>query len=185
MSAGRVGESEKVPMLQRFLQCRYSPSNELLPERDVISECISYLYVLCLLGLALLIHRPINHFRIAGSDTTSTLSSYFFWEISRRADIMKKLQAELDDAMTDSGTIPSLCVLQELLYLNAFIKEGSLLSGLPCITIFTLGLRLYSAAPSLLERVVHASTSKNGILDEIFDLMGYAVPLGTIVSTQA
>jgi hypothetical protein len=37
---------------------------------------------------------------------------------------MKKLQAELDDAMTDSGTVPSLSVLQELPYLNAFIKEG-------------------------------------------------------------
>jgi cytochrome P450 len=33
--------------------------------------------------------------------------------------------------------------------------------------------------------VVPASTSKNGISDEIFDLMGYAVPPGTIVSTQA
>lgn len=47
------------------------------------------------------------------------------------------------------------------------------------------GLRLYTAAPSLLERVVPASTSKNGASDEIFDLMGYGLPPGTIVSTQA
>lgn len=46
-----------------------------------------------------------------------------------------------------------------------------------------LGLRLYGAAPSLLERVV-PSTSPSG-LDDAFDLMGYAVPPGTIVSTQA
>ncbi len=48
-----------------------------------------------------------------------------------------------------------------------------------------LGLRLYGAAPSLLERVVPASTSKSGPSDEIFDLMGYALPPGTIVATQA
>ncbi|KAG5637814.1 hypothetical protein H0H81_003146 [Sphagnurus paluster] len=88
----------------------------------------------------------------------------------RRADIMKKLQAELDEVMTDAGVIPDLSVLQELPYLNAFIKEG---------------IRLYSAAPSTLERVVPASTSKNGAADEIFDLMGYGVPPGTIVATQA
>ena len=39
--------------------------------------------------------------------------------------------------------------------------------------------------PSLLERVVPESTSKNGSRDEIFDLMGYGLPPGTIVSTQA
>ena len=49
----------------------------------------------------------------------------------------------------------------------------------------SLGLRLYGAAPSLLERVFPASTSKNGPSDEIFDLMGYALPPGTIVATQA
>jgi cytochrome P450 len=48
-----------------------------------------------------------------------------------------------------------------------------------------LGLRLYGAAPSLLERVIPASTSKNGLPAESFDLMGYALPPGTIVSTQA
>ena len=47
------------------------------------------------------------------------------------------------------------------------------------------GLRLYSAAPSLLERVVPSSTSKNGVADEIFDMMGYGLPPGTIVGTQA
>lgn len=51
-------------------------------------------------------------------------------------------------------------------------------------TVWT-GLRLYSAAPSLLERVVPSSTSKNGVADEIFDMMGYGLPPGTIVGTQA
>ena len=47
-------------------------------------------------------------------------------------------------------------------------------------------MRIYGAAPSLLERVVpsRAGGSVSG-LDEDFDMMGYALPPGTIVSTQA
>jgi hypothetical protein len=37
---------------------------------------------------------------------------------------MKKLQAEIDDAMPDAQTIPDITILQRLPYLNAFIKEG-------------------------------------------------------------
>ncbi|KAJ6566574.1 cytochrome P450 [Mycena capillaripes] len=55
-------------------------------------------------------------------------------------------------------------------YLNAFIKKG---------------LRLYGAAPSLLEPLVPVSTSKNFAGADGFDLMGYVLPPGTIVSTQA
>ena len=47
-------------------------------------------------------------------------------------------------------------------------------------------MRIYGAAPSLLERVVpsRAGGSVSG-LDEDFDMMGYALPPGTVVSTQA
>ena len=62
--------------------------------------------------------------RIAGSDTTSTTLSYFFWELSRRPDVAKKLRAELDEAMVDPRVIPDLSVLSNLPYFNAFIKEG-------------------------------------------------------------
>ena len=62
--------------------------------------------------------------RMAGTDTTSTSITYLFWELSRRPDIMKKLQAELDEAMTDSRVLPDISVLQQLPYLNAFMKEG-------------------------------------------------------------
>lgn len=125
--------------------------------------------------------------------------SYFFWELSRRPDIMAKLQAELDHAMPDSRVIPDISVLQKLPYLNAFIKEGSFLSSfIPSHRPLTndrsintyIGLRIYSAAPSLLERVVPptTSTSKNGssssFNNEPFDLMGYVLPPNTIVATQ-
>ena len=61
---------------------------------------------------------------MAGTDTTSTTITYLFWELSRRPDIMKKLQAELDEAMTDSRVLPDISVLHQLPYLNAFMKEG-------------------------------------------------------------
>ena len=66
--------------------------------------------------------------RMAGTDTTSTSITYLFWELSRRPDIMKKLQAELDEAMTDSKVIPDISVLQKLPYLSAFVNEGESLS---------------------------------------------------------
>lgn len=50
--------------------------------------------------------------------------------------------------------------------------------------LIRVGLRLYTATPSDLERVVPSSVSKNGTLDESFDLMGYALPPGTVIATQ-
>ena len=61
----------------------------------------------------------IYFFRMAGTDTTSTMITYLFWEPSRHLDMMKKLQAELDEAMSDSRVI-----LHQLPYLNTFMKEG-------------------------------------------------------------
>lgn len=124
---------------------------------------------------------------MAGTDTTSTSISYLFWELSRRPDIMKRLQAELDEAIPDCKVLPDLAMLQQLPYLNAFMKEGQLYFK-PLNNHSNRqysGLRLYTAVPSLLERVVPESTSKNGSSDEIFDLLGYALPPGTIVATQA
>ncbi|KAF8839321.1 cytochrome P450 [Paxillus ammoniavirescens] len=148
-SMGKFGDSEKITLLQRLLQYQYSP-NQQMPDHDIISEMMGHM--------------------IAGSDTTSNSLSYFFWELSRRQDIMGKLYAELDQAMPDRCVIPDITILQKLPYLNAFIKEG---------------LRLYGAAPSDLERVVPSSIAKNGATNEPFDLMGYALPPGTIVATQS
>ncbi|KAJ6453562.1 cytochrome P450 [Mycena sanguinolenta] len=107
---------------------------------------------------------------VAGTDTTSISLSYFLWELTRRQDILRKLRDEIDAVMPDPEAIPDIKVLNGMEYLNAFIKEG---------------LRLYGAAPSLLERVVPVSTSKNFAGADGFDLMGYALPPGTIVATQS
>ncbi|KAJ7291563.1 cytochrome P450 [Mycena rebaudengoi] len=148
-SSFSIDDTEKSYLLPRLLSYIY-PNGEKMPEKDVISECMGHL--------------------VAGTDTTSISMSYFLWELTRRRDIMRKLQAEIDAAMPDPAAIPEIKVLNGMEYLNAFIKEG---------------LRLYGAAPSLLERVVPVSISKNGAGPEGFDLMGYALPPGTIVSTQA
>ncbi|KAJ7700501.1 cytochrome P450 [Mycena rosella] len=148
LNAGKVPDTEKSFMLPRLLAYKY-PNGETMPERDVISECMGHM--------------------VAGTDTTSISLSYFLWELTRRQDILRKLQQEIDAVMPDPSAIPDIKVLNSMEYLNAFIKEG---------------LRLYGAAPSLLERVVPVTLSKNGAGAD-FDLMGFALPPGTIVSTQA
>ncbi|KAJ7021163.1 cytochrome P450 [Mycena alexandri] len=142
-------DTEKSFLLPRLLAYKY-PSGETMPESDVISESMGHM--------------------VAGTDTTSISLAYFFFELTRRHDILRKLQNEIDAVMPDPSAIPDIKILNSMEYLNAFIKEG---------------LRLYGAAPSLLERVVPVSTSKNFAGAEGFDLMGYALPPGTIVSTQA
>ena len=66
----------------------------------------------------------IYFFRMASTDTTSTTITYLFWELSRCPDMMKKLQAELDKAMSDSRVLSNISILHQLPYLNAFMKEG-------------------------------------------------------------
>ncbi|KAF9804687.1 hypothetical protein IEO21_09276 [Rhodonia placenta] len=141
-------EKEKVSLLQRMLQYRVFTTHACMADQDIISEGMGHM--------------------VAGVDTSSTTLSYFLWELSRRGDVVRRLQQELDDAMPDPRVIPDISVLNKLTYLNAFVKEG---------------LRIYGAAPSLLERVVTSTTMSSD--DDNFDLMGYALPPGTIISTQA
>ena len=42
MNAGKIGESEKVPMLQRLLKHQYS-TTQPMPDHDIISECMGHL----------------------------------------------------------------------------------------------------------------------------------------------
>jgi len=42
MNAGKAGETEKLPMLERLLQYQYS-SSQSMPDHDIISECIGHL----------------------------------------------------------------------------------------------------------------------------------------------
>lgn len=174
-----------MPLMQRLLRHRLVSTGELVPDHHVISECMGHMYGLFCRWYGFKITHSM--FRIAGVDTSSTMLSYLFWELTRRSDIMVKLQAELDEAMADAKSIPDISVLNELPYLNAFLKEGAFNSGHPRRKIEpAVGLRVYGSAPAFLERVVPSRTSATvSKADEDFDLMGYALPPGTIVGTQA
>jgi cytochrome P450 len=78
--------------------------------------------------------------RIAGVDTSSTTLSYLFWELSRRSDILKRLQHELDLAMIEECAIPDITILQSLPYLNAFLKEGYTIPELLTISLLTTSI---------------------------------------------
>ncbi|KAF9237757.1 cytochrome P450 [Melanogaster broomeanus] len=143
----RLGDCEKIPLLQRLLQHKYSASQQI-PDHDIVSEVMGHMFVpLC-----------------KGSDTTSNSLSYFFWELSRRQDIMRRLQAELDKAVPDRHVIPDIVILQKLPYLNAFIKEVQ--------------------HPVTWSAWFPSSVDKSGAASEPFDLMGYVLPPGTVVATQ-
>jgi hypothetical protein len=69
----------------------------MMPDHDIISEAMGHMFVRYAGSLRSLTQSDmtwrLRHlFRIAGSDRGSTSLSYFFWDLSRRGDIMKKLQ---------------------------------------------------------------------------------------------
>jgi len=99
---------------------------------------------------------------IAGSETTATTATYILWELSRRPDIVKAVRQEIDQVMPDSRLPPDILVLQALPYFSALIKEG---------------LRIYTAASSLLPRVVPEKAD--------LTINGYYIPADTVIATQA
>jgi len=58
-------------------------------------------------------------------DTTATTISYILWALATNPESMRKLQAELDQAMEDPRRVLGIDVLTELPYLNAVINEGA------------------------------------------------------------
>ncbi|KAI1480623.1 putative cytochrome P450 [Daldinia eschscholtzii] len=93
----------------------------------------------------------------AGSDTTTNTLTYLIWTVCKRPEIKAKLLAELStlpDGFTDQD-------LRKLPYLENVIHES---------------LRLYSAAPSGLPRVVPQGGAT---------LAGHFIPGGYVVSAQA
>jgi hypothetical protein len=179
MVSGALEAPDRITLVQRLLRYYAELSSDSASDRDIISEHMGHL---CVSSISCSFITYCRCFcSIGACDTTSTTISYLCWELSRRADIAGKLQAELDAIIPDCKTFPDISTLQDLPYLSAFVKEGlRLLSihNLSCDGLFQ-GLRLYSAAPSLLERVVPDSSAKTAV-PEAFDLMGYALPPGTL-----
>ncbi|KAA1473502.1 cytochrome P450 [Dentipellis sp. KUC8613] len=156
MEAGRSAdqglalESEKACMIERLLAQSTAAAD---PKSGIV------------LSEEDVISETMGHL-IAGVDTSSVTLSYLCWEVSRRPDIVRHLRTELEQAVADAGLEPAgaldTSTLFKLPYLNAFVKEG---------------LRLYSAVPSLLERIVPPTQGP-------FTLLGHIIPEGTIIATQ-
>ncbi|PFH57844.1 hypothetical protein XA68_14482 [Ophiocordyceps unilateralis] len=94
---------------------------------------------------------------VAGSDTTANTLTYLTWSVCRRPDVRSKLVRELRGLPSDFDEAQ----LPTLPYLNHIVDET---------------LRLYSAAPSGLPRVVPPGGA---------ELAGYRLDAGTVVCAQA
>ncbi|KAI1007431.1 Benzoate 4-monooxygenase [Podosphaera aphanis] len=99
---------------------------------------------------------------VAGSDTTSnTMCAILFW-ILKTPDVLSKLRAELDDAISDDIIVPSFDSVKSLPYLNDVINET---------------LRIHSTSSIGLPREVPPGPGVT--------LFGQHFPAGTVLSVPA
>lgn len=122
MVSGASEQSDRVSLVHRLLRYYAEVSSDTASDRDIVSEHMGHLCVSCILWSSATYRRYFCS--IGACDTTSTTLSYLCWELSRRADIAGKLQAELDTVIHGCETFPDISVLQDLPYLAAFVKEG-------------------------------------------------------------
>ncbi|KAG7293498.1 hypothetical protein NEMBOFW57_003550 [Staphylotrichum longicolle] len=94
---------------------------------------------------------------VAGSDTTAVTLTYLVWAVLKKPQLRRDLEEEVA-GLSDELTFDEL---SRAPLLNSVIEET---------------LRLYGAAPGALPRTV----PPNGV-----DMLGYFLPGGTVVSTQA
>ncbi|XP_077285508.1 uncharacterized protein LOC143910785 [Arctopsyche grandis] len=62
-------------------------------------------------------------FFIGGFDTTSSVLTFFFYEVSRRPDIVKKLNEEIDELISQAGDTLMFADVQKLKYLDMCLSE--------------------------------------------------------------
>jgi cytochrome P450 len=61
---------------------------------------------------------------LAGQDTTAFVLTCITFELLSHPDMFKKVKAELEAALPDPNSIPSLAIVEKLPYLSAVITEG-------------------------------------------------------------
>ncbi|KAI0749995.1 cytochrome P450 [Daedaleopsis nitida] len=148
------------PLMLSMIRRAMSSHTEYLSDNDVVAECTSHL--------------------VGGMETSTTTLSFMLWKLSQRTDIVIKLRNELEKLGCSQRSIPHHADLMKRPYLNAFLNEGILITA----AVYSSGLRIYGGVSSLLERVVPHQTTCGKKLDEL-ELMGFLLPPGTIVGTQA
>jgi benzoate 4-monooxygenase len=140
LTAAEKGEVQRVDLLARLMEGR-DENGEKLGRAELTAEALTQL--------------------IAGSDTTSNTSCALLFHCLRNPHVVKKLQAELDEAIPD-GNVPRFEQVRHLKYLQMVINET---------------LRVHCTSSQGLPRLVPPG---DGI-----DVVGRHFPPGTVLSVPA
>ena len=98
-------EARRRDLLSFLFDATDVETGEHLPDEEIIAESISFI--------------------VGGSDTTSSTMTNFIDIVSRRVEVKRKLQAELDAAFPDitEDWVASDGIVEKLPYLNATLRE--------------------------------------------------------------
>ena len=140
LEAAGKGEIQRVDLLARLMEGKDENGNKL-GRSELTAEALTQL--------------------IAGSDTTSNTSCALLYHCLMHPEVVKKLQAELDEALP-SNDVPSYDQVKDLQYVNNVIQET---------------LRIHSTSSQGLPRLVPPGPG--------VDLAGHHFPQGTVLSVPA
>ncbi|KAF2460154.1 cytochrome P450 3A3 [Lineolata rhizophorae] len=147
LSGQQQGAQDRVDLLARLMEGR-DDKGETLGRAELTAEALTQL--------------------IAGSDTTSNTSCALLFHVLTRGDeVIGRLQAELDEALSDYGVdgkaVPDYSQVKDLPYLGAVINET---------------LRIHSTSSLGLPRMVPPTATNINILSHHF-------PPGTVLSVPS
>jgi len=140
LAAAERGEITRVDLLARLMEGK-DESGEKLGREELTAEALTQL--------------------IAGSDTTSNTSCALLYHCLMHPEVVKKLQAELDEALP-TDDVPMFAQVRDLKYLNMVIQET---------------LRIHSTSATGLPRVVPPGPG--------VDVAGHHFPQGVVLSVPA
>lgn len=134
-------DTDRVDLLARLMEGK-DETGEKLGREELTAEALTQL--------------------IAGSDTTSNTSCALLYHCLTQPHVIKKLQAELDQAIPDIDTVPNFSSVRDLPYLDAVIKET---------------MRIHSTSSLGLPRQIPPGPG--------ITLHGHHFPQGTVLSVPA
>ncbi|KAK4545768.1 hypothetical protein LTR36_002722 [Oleoguttula mirabilis] len=140
LAAAERGEIQRVDLLARLMQGKDENGNKM-GRSELTAEALTQL--------------------IAGSDTTSNTSCALLYHCLMHPEVVKKLQAELDQALP-SNDVPQFAQVKDLPYLDMVIQET---------------LRIHSTSSQGLPRVVPPGPG--------VEVAGHHFPQGVVLSVPA
>lgn len=135
-----AAETDRVDLLARLMEGKDENGNKL-GRQELTAEALTQL--------------------IAGSDTTSNTSCAILFHVLKHPKVLKKLQAELDEAVPTSQDVPVFEQVKDLPYLDCVIKET---------------MRIHSTSSLGLPRLVPAGGA---------DILGRHYPAGVALSVPS